>query len=321
MTDTPPTDPSPASEPASNPESGPGPGTAFRIFPAHGQAFPVDDPSKPVSPEDYRAKILPNLLTRTNDQPDQLHEVLVGALRIGANEEAETGARRLMELDGDAQRSLAVFSVALIQNKKADEAERLLRERLDADGQDPAPLLRLQLAKALAVKGDTDGAEDELWESLELDPNHPDAVLWWGRMMHEAEPDGGFYRAMQQIEAIDGSWFARLWMARLHLEDKDIDSALPLYEQSLPQAAANPEALAMITGDLGKAGAFQDAVRLVEPHYDPKRHGPLPGLNLAVACARTGDKPRGRELLGRVEALGIELVAPQIEQVRQILQG
>jgi len=302
-------------------DSPPPAGSSFRIFPAHGQAFPADDPSKPVSPEDYRAKILPGLLTRTNDKADMLYEVLVGALRIGAFDEAETGGRRLTEIDKESERSLAVLAIALMQNKKVDEAETLLRDGLAKDEAErgPAPLLHLQLAKALATKGENDAAEDELWESLELDPNHPDAVLWWGRIAHEAEPEGGFYRAMQQIEAIEGSWFSRLWMARLHLEGQDHGSAVALYERSLPQAAGNPEAMAMISGDLGKAGAFQEAVRLIEPHYDPQAHGPFPGLNLAVACAKMGDKQHGRELLGRVESLGMELVAPQVEQVRQLL--
>ena len=296
----------------------PGPGT-YRVFPAQAQAFPHDDPSKPLPPEEYRTKVLPGLMNQAAQQPQLLHEVLLGALRIGAMEEAEPCARRLLELEGGSARSVALLGLVLIQKQSFEEADSLLRGHLASQGKSPA--VQLQLARLLQAQGQKDESEDALWEVLEVEPNLPDAVIWWAQIKHGEDDQLGYYQGLQQVDAIDGSWFARLCMARLHLQHREPDEAISLYEGALPAAAVNADALAMISGDLGQAGRFDDAVRLVGPHYDAKKHGPVPGLNLAAACAKVGDKGRGLEFLGHVESLELEPFAQHCAQVRKLLDA
>jgi hypothetical protein len=83
--------------------------------------------------------------------------------------------------------------------------------------------------------------------------------------------------------ASGGGVIPRLAEARTKLEEKDLPSAMAIYEEVLAQAGDRADVLVTISGDLGSNGHLPQIVELVAPRYDAERHGPATGLNLLQA--------------------------------------
>jgi hypothetical protein len=141
-----------------------------------------------------------------------------------------------------------------------------------------------------------------LWDSLLKNPNDVDTLhLWLKRQgAFEASPDS--HRALKAVAAIPGAWLARIWTTRAMLAANRLDEAMALYRDVL---ASNPnEGLIVqeISGHLGEAGYYDEALHLLLPVYKPKIHGPTAGLNLLHACEDAGDIESGRALAHRMLA-------------------
>lgn len=291
----------------------------LHIDPARGVAILSDGSGRQVDPQVYRSTILPALIGKAQDNADLLYQLVVGALVQQANDHAIAAATRLKEIDTNTERGTASLAASLTQGGRATEAEALVRERLESHG--PTGVMLYQLARALAGQQRADEAEDALWDSLEAEPNNPDSVQWWAMHKQQLDPQGGFRQGLQQADAIDGSWYAALWLARQALEAGDPGGALALYERALPLSGGRPDALALVSGDLGRLGHPQELLRMIGPLYVARQHGPQTGLNLALAAGQLGDWDRARALLDEVEALGVAAMQPHIDHLRGQLRG
>lgn len=291
----------------------------LHIDPARGIAVAADGSGRQVDPQVYKEKVLPVLLEKAKDNPDLLYQLIVGALAQQANEQALAGARRLEQVDSNAERSTAALAAAMTQAGQAVEAEALLRERMEERG--ATPVLQYQLARALAAQERNDDAEDALWESLEADPNNPDSVQWWAALKQQQDPEAGLQQGFQQADAIEGAWYPALWLARFELEAKNPQGALAFYERALPESKGRADALTLVSGDLGRTGHHEEMMRLILPMYEPRKHGPYTGMNLAFAAGQVGRVPQALALLEQVEGLGVAMMKPHIERLRAQLQG
>lgn len=263
--------------------------------------FDIDGNEIFISKSEYRKKVLPGSFEKSKGNTDELYRAIALALEDGFFEECLSPARRLVQIDPDKQRSATVLGIALMKNNRLDEAQEVLETYLRENGE--SGVLLTNLAKVFADKGEVDKSTQTLWKALTIDPNQDNGLGWWGAIHREKEGEEGFYRAIEKVAEVPGSWRPQLWLARRLLEQKKIDSAITVYRRVLESAAEAGDALMMISGDLGNGGYLAQMLDLILPFYEPEKHGPMAGLNLIQASVQLGEKETGLKLCDSVERL------------------
>jgi tetratricopeptide (TPR) repeat protein len=253
--------------------------------------------------EVWRTEVLPLELRKNWSDPDALYASIGMALNDGFAADVLAAAKRFQEIDPDAERGACMHAAVLLENKRTAEAERVLRRALETFPRS-APLLA-NLARVHDQKGEKQKTQQVLWQAITADPNYEHALLWYTAIHHEREGEFGWIDAMQRIAAIEGSWRAKIWIARGHLEHKNLPAALELYQKVLVMAADANGVLMQISGDLGKAGHTAEIIDLVLPFYDPARHDIAAGFNFLQAFLDRGDWQRGEELLHKLMLLDL----------------
>lgn len=245
--------------------------------------------------EKWRTELLPGQIEREWKEPKALYHTIAFAVQDGFEADVLEASRRMCALAPADEGVVCLHGIVLLRNGLAAEAEALYRAFL-SDHPESAYVLT-NLAKVLAERGDDPGAQELLWQSLILDPNQDNGLLWWGAIYQERAGDAGFVDSMRKVAEIPGSWRAQLWLARKALEANDLETALGLYKTVLDRAPDDPEALMMISGDLGNNGYVEQIVRVLGPVYVPEKHGPYAGLNLLQAYLATKDLAGARRVL------------------------
>jgi tetratricopeptide (TPR) repeat protein len=268
-----------------------------------------------ISRQEWAEKVLPGSLRDAWDDADALYGQIVTALQDGLEDRLLEAAKRLSEIDSDAQRSAVVLAIVLMKTGELDEAEEVLRAHITRHGETGVVLTNL--AKVYAERNDKRASETLLRRSLALDPNQDNGLDWWGAIHHERGGKDAFLKAMEDIAGEPGSWRPQLWIARHHLQDGRVDEAIGLYRHAIGLAGDSAEALMMISGDLGKAGRIQEMLDLVLPVYVPSNHGPHTGLNLLQGLLEAGRTREGRELLSSVQRLGLPPFAERLADLER----
>ena len=272
-----------------------------------------------ITKEEYRKKVLPDSFERSKAIPDELYGTIVLALQDGFFEECLSPARRLVQIDSDKERSATVLGIALMKNSRLDEAQEVLEGYLRQNGD--SGVILTNLAKVFAEKGEADKSVQTLWRALTVDPNQDNALDWWGAIHREKEGEEGFYRAIEMVAQVPGSWRPQLWLARRLLEQKKVDSAITVYRKVLESAPEAGDALMMISGDLGNNGYSTQMFDLILPFYKPEKHGPMAGLNLIQASIQLGEKGTGLKLCESIEGLQRYDLKQYLDSLRAQLKG
>jgi tetratricopeptide (TPR) repeat protein len=233
----------------------------------------------------YRQQVLPGIFAEARDSPHELFAALVIALEAGFFPESLPYARRLFEIDPVAERGTTILGIALMKNGLLDEAGSVLQTYLDQHG--ASATILTNLAKIYDERGQHDRAYDLLWQALSLDPNLDNGLAWWGAIHQDKDGDIGFYRAMQKVASISGSWRPQLWLARMYLEHGDLIRAKAYYAPILSMPHVPADAMMMISGDLGKNGFPSEVLQLVSPIYNAREHGIIAGINVVSAYIET----------------------------------
>jgi len=113
--------------------------------------------------------------------------------------------------------------------------------------------------------------------------------------------------------AISGSVKPLLAEAREHLDTKNPDAALAIYQKLLAEdsgVAARADVLVTISGDLGSTGHLREITELVGPRYDAQKHGPATGLNLLQAYIALRNVDAAQHVLDLLFGLG----RPELEE-------
>ena len=168
----------------------------------------------------------------------------------------------------------------------------------------PSGVVLTNVAKVQERRGAKREARATLRRALELDPNQDNGLLWWASDAREAGGEAEYVAALEAIAVLPGAWRPQLWLAREKLKAGDRAGALALYDQALARAGDASDALMMVTGDLGNAGALEDLVRLGAPRYKPEVHGPPAGMNIAQAFKQLGRIDEARDVVRRMQAMG-----------------
>jgi tetratricopeptide (TPR) repeat protein len=252
------------------------------------------------------------------DDANALYTLIVSGLNDGFAADLLPAAERLLEIDDTPERSHTILGIVLMKNGQLDAAESTLRAGMAKVGE--TGTLLTNLAKVFADRGDEARAEDTLWQAMQADPNLENGFLWWVAIQRDRGGDAGYMHALRTLAALPGSWRAQLWLARHHLERKEIETARALYVDVLAGGKFDAAALMMISGDLGNHGQIPMALELIGPVYDEHKHDPVAGLNLLRACQELGKVDEGEALLTRLYALGFAPIKQQLDQFAQAFQ-
>ncbi len=254
-----------------------------------------------VGREAWRKDVLLPNLQASRDNPDELFNLIVGALNDDFAADALEPARHLAANDPQPPRAAALLGAVLLQLKDFPGAREVLERALAGHGDDP--YLLANLARACAALGDGERARKLIWLALAQEPNEESSLNWLITLVAADGPQATA-EAYTRAAALPGSWRAQLYLARYALERGDLAGATKFYEEALGRALpAPPDLLMQMSGDLGNRGHTQLLVQLTQPRFDVALHGLQVGNNLLRAYIDLGMWPEARKLLEQLYAL------------------
>lgn len=254
--------------------------------------------------EQWQNEILPASLEANRKNPDELYAILINAMNDGLFAEIEPASAQLYAIDTNPLRGACIRAIVLLQLGRVDESESVLNAYTERFGEEGAVLTNL--AKVYAAKDDAARAEATLWRAIELDPNLENAVGWYLAVEFERGGEAARQAAMDRVAALPGSWRARLWMAKVALENKNLPRALELYREGLSSfdGIVPADFLYPMSGDLGMAGHLRELIDTTAPLYLPEAHGLMVGNNLVKAYVDLGELDPAAAIVSRLFGLG-----------------
>jgi len=249
--------------------------------------------------ETVRTEILPKSIEAAWNDADRLHMTVVTATQDGFAADVLAAARHLAEIDTVEGRAQATLGIVLIEAGQAAEAEVVIAELIAKKGEDSGMLTHL--ARAQGLQGKEDDASKTLWRALELDPNNDNALRIYVSITRKQKDIPAALEALKSIDALPGSWRAKLWLADDAFERKDNAAAVGLYKAALAAVTPMPpDGLMQISGSLGGHGLIDEIFNIVLPAYRVDIHGLAVGSNLLKAFI---DKGRIGDAIQLIEAL------------------
>lgn len=248
--------------------------------------------------EEIKKSILPNQFKNHWNIADALYNDILLALKDEFNKEALDAAKHLVHIDEIKERGYTTLAIAFMANELFGEAEKTLNKYINLYGK--SAIVLTNLAKVHYSRDDKERALEIAWESLCLDPNQEATLHWWILLDKEAGEKYNLTDLIKRATAIKGSWLPQLYLARYYLEQKDLESAKPLYEYVLNTAIDELPVLFIISGDLGNNGYINEIIDIVAPLYDAEKHDIMAGLNILHAYLQTGNHIEGQKLITKL---------------------
>lgn len=271
-----------------------------------------------ITRSEWRDKVfLPNLQQKWNEA-GEIYNLIISGLNDGFAADLLPATERLLEIDDIPERSYTIRGIVLMKNGLLNEAEDALRKGITKAGE--TGTLLTNLAKVFAERGNQTRADEILWQAVQIDPNLENGLLWCASIQRERGGEAGYLQALHSAAALPGSWRAKLWLARHHIERKEIEAARALYAEVLAGGLYDGSSLMMISGDLGNNDQIPLILELIGPIYDEHKHDPMAGLNLLKACHELGKVDEGEALLTRMYALGLAPFKQHLDQFAQAFQ-
>lgn len=268
----------------------------IRVFDAYGREMFI-------TRQQWHDNVLMGNIQRHWNTPDQLAELIIGALNDGFFEDMVKPAERLAQIDPNVERSVVLLAIVYLKVKRLDDSERVLQQHIRKHGESGVVLNNL--AKAYAEREDHEKSLETLWRGLQLDPNQDNGMGWYEVIHREKGGEEAGLEALRRIAAIPGSWRAQLWLARSALNTRQTDQAIDLYKECLSRVGQPVPAdlLMQMSGDLGNSGRLPEILQLVEPCFNPTLHCLQVGNNLIKAHVDLGQLDAARRILDQLYAL------------------
>lgn len=274
-----------APAPTAEVPSGPSTVTMFDGF-GRPQSIPRDQ---------WRKEMLPKLVDAYAHAPDRLAGMILQYLRDGLAADLLPAALRLAALDADAERGLSILAAVQRDNGEFDAAEGTLKELQQKRPDSLAPLCGF--ATLRDKRGDRAGAVELLWQALQKDGNHPDALNGFLQWEHQRVGDAGYPEALAKVCALPNTWRPQLMKARFVMHQGDVPAGTALLREVIGRAGHEGDVLFVAANDLGRAGQFDAIQELVLPRYRIDQHHPGIGVALLNYYVATKQPQAGMELL------------------------
>ncbi len=246
-------------------------------------------------------QVLPDQIKQRWNDPDALYGLIIQAIKDGFSEAVQDAARRLKEIDKIEERGSTVLAIVYMKTNQIDEAEQELMAYIEKYGR--TGIILTNLAKVYFEQGKYEETEKTLWEALCIDPNQENGLPWWVLRQKEKFGAQRVPEMLKKASEIEGSWLPQVYLAALFLEQKNLETAMSLYNRIIHYAKSNNGVLYRISGDLGRFGYPKEAIQLVAPLYHPEKDDIRTGLNLVQSYYKMGMKKEGLDLLDKLKQL------------------
>ena len=245
--------------------------------------------------EQFRKEVLPQVVQAYLHAPERLAAAILQYLREGLAPDLLPAALRLAALDPDPERGLSILAAVQRETDDVDGALATLRELQQKRPESAAA--RVGTAIVRDKQGDRAAAMALLWEALQLDCNHPDALGGWLTWERQRRGDADYPAVLATACALPGAWRALLFRARFALDGGDVDAAVRDHRDVLARAGDDSDALWMIVDDLVRVSRHDLVQELVLPRYRVDRHHPAIGIGLLRHYLATKQPGPGMALL------------------------
>jgi tetratricopeptide (TPR) repeat protein len=236
-------------------------------------------------------KVLPEQLKKAWNDSEALYGSIVMAMQDGFFEEIIEATKHLIEIDKSIDRSYNALGIAYLNSNTLELAEQTLE--LGISKSENKGYLTTNLAKVYSAQGYEDKMMHTLWQSILLDPNQDNGLSWYTVIEFEKGGEPARLEAYKKVATLPNSWRAKLYIARHYLEQKEFETAKKLYQEILSIAINEPDAIWIMTGDLGINNCVDLIFELVFPIFNVNIHGINASLNMIQACIQTKRKEEG----------------------------
>jgi tetratricopeptide (TPR) repeat protein len=250
---------------------------------------------------EWRNSVLPDKLKNVWNDPAALYAVIVMAMQDGFFKEVIDASKHLVEIDKVTDRSYNVLGLTYLHTKALTEAEQALE--LGISKSSYKAVMTTNLAKVYVAQGQNEKAMQTLWKSIQLDPNQDNGLDWFTVLEFEKGGEPARLAAYKKVAALPNSWRAKLYIARYYLEQKQFDIAKEIYIDILSIASNEPEAIWIISGDLGLNNRIDEIFELVFPIFSVNKHGVNGTINMLQACIATKRKNEGLQIFNDFKKL------------------
>ncbi len=214
--------------------------------------------------------LLPDLKANYNN-PDNLYNLIVGALNDGFQEFLLDAGKQLYKIDKNIERAGCIYAIILMKNNLLKEAQGILEEAINTIGK--TGTLLTNLAKVYAEYNNWEKVENILLEALKIDPNQDNGLDWYLAIHREKNQEIGYIEALNKISQFDNSWRALVYLADLELKNNNIQSAINYYKKATNIERNLPSDILMkISGDLGLNGYIDEIIYIIEPLFKAEIH-------------------------------------------------
>lgn len=255
----------------------------------------------------WRTKVLPQNIKSSWNNADALAKWVLGGLRDGLSQDVEKASEHLMKIDSNKERAVCFRANVLMDLKKYQEMEELIINHLKKHPKTGVILTNLATAQNFLGKKEF---MMTLEEGLKLDPNQDKGLLWWAALYNESARKGldisdesAYLMGITEAERKFGGWRAKQCLGSFFANQKKKEVAIHWFEKALQEKDWMHELLLSITGDLGKNGFIEDALKIVEPVYQPNRDNFFTGTNLLQCYLELRQVDKGQALLDKMFAI------------------
>lgn len=263
-----------------------------------------------IAREEYRTKVLPYNLREDWSNAEALYNSIKGALLNGFYEDILESSYRLLSIDSNPERSHTMTSIVLMKNGKENEARQLLETYLEKYGQ--SAIILTNLAKTYK---DIEDSEEILWKALQIDPNIESCLDFWLVIQLERQGKEGYKNGLLRAMKLPNAWAPQLYLTREYLKSNNLKEALPFINHVLNTAPLESEALADISGHLGRNGYIKEVIDIILPHYNPQ-YASLGLLNNILFAYREANDPKnGLSFINKMR--NHQELSDPIERVKQ----
>ena len=89
-----------------------------------------------ITKQEWRKNVLPGILKKAWNRPDELYNVIVSALNDGFQSDVIGAAKHLYKIDPGRSRSACVWGIVLMEEGRFDEAKRIFSDHIARHGED-----------------------------------------------------------------------------------------------------------------------------------------------------------------------------------------
>lgn len=224
-----------------------------------------------ITKDDWIKKILPGQIKKEWNNLQGLYNVIYQAFNDEIYHEVLKSCLQLVSIDDNFERSTTMLGICYHKLNKLRKSKSLYEDYIKKYGETGNILVNY--AKILYELNQNDEGFEILKKALYLDPNLDNGLLWWASIHNEKGGNNLYIESLKEISKIENSWRPQLWLARYHLEQNNLQSAMDYY-LNVPEFIFNDGSLLMmISGDLGKNGYIDEIIDFVLPKYKPELHG------------------------------------------------